>query len=1589
MSGSSLPATPVKPPGTRRRLARLVRGALVVSAVAAVVFAYVAQPVSQASAATRTLPHRPTLARGLVKLPPGAGHDGKIPTLAHAPQSATRPAPRRPLPDEKTGSYLVSPTVIAFLDHGLGLRFGDSRLLTGIRSGSTLKIATANPPRLSLGLPSGFRAPSFGPAKLTVDEASGTVTVFASAAEASLAVRIAHAATATLADGTGLTGSVTLRLPLFGRTVSLDGGIGYTSGSATVSLSGGLPAAAALAPGEVSLDGGTLVTLSTAGGLYVSGSGSLGPPGHQLTVTLSGRLADREDWSLSARPRGTAPATLLPGLSLAPSFTGTVTDSHSSVGFTVNGRTARAWAPVTGVSLTAGSIKFENTMQNERGVIAPGIAPHTPWLAVTGLFSVGSGQSGTVAANGTMAVNLASGGAIFTAAGSIPARLRTEQHEVTLDKASFGGLLKAAGAGLAGAISGTGRVTMWTDNGKAVMADARLAVTGAGALTASLPAGLSETAPGSPAHASPADTSRGGVKAADATAGTTSYTLSDGVYSFITNTLGISLGSSPTVTGTLSGQTLTLTAGAPGPLPLSLPAGVPALTFGSTTVSIDEAADTITLNSSATSSGGVTGTLQVTIANASSSAMTDGSDLTSALTIANLPFPGGSTVTLIGALGYADGQLTMSAAVTLGTALTVGAVTLQPGTTLTLVTGTGLSVSGTVQIGTGANALTLSISGVLTSLNDWTLTVSYTSGVWNPLPSLQVFPDFSGALTGTADTASFDLTTSQSPAVQWTPGTGATITLSTLELSDQAPQLGYQCPSTMSTGDLWFGAEGTFAYAPADITIGAWTCVDLSGQSFEISTQATGDLTGAFGSSLFSVTNATLTAGDDASGSFHVVGNATLVATGVSVQVAVAFINGDIVADGAADLGEFSSALSGEGTVYVSSGEIDDFNPSSELGLQGASSFDLPQGLALTLSYPVPSNVLGPLGAIGITSASLPNGATLQAVATLSTSGFSINLSLDLGAQAGGAKVIDEQGTQFYLDNIGVSFALGATSGVSVSVSGTGFLELPPLLQGGSGSQAGVTLTGSVSASGTSYAASFGLTLSNVQNAFGVAGLDATNMSVQIGVSDDIPTLGFSATGLTLPGNLETAIGMVDGSDISFAGEFSPGNPVLQIAINGANGQPALTPLEVASDLSDPLPSSVVNSLTVDTASVYIAPSGGMIGNVTYPLGVSVAFVASIDGVDANIEAAVDPSALSLSGSATLSSFYIGPVAVTSPALSLGLSPGNLGLTVSGNLSTDGFQASASISLAAGSTENAASISLSVTGGVPASLSQYNVTGFTASLSGSISDNGTDSAGGSNGLASFTASGNGTLYAAGGSLGPVIFTLSAAGSLGWYDDAGNADQVAQFFYDDADDSISQVTQILNGLGFSPSVILSALDAAGASSVGALNSVENFFNGLVNPSFFYISFQPPVSQFPYILPEVAEIRSTSSTAPGQGADTAMWTGDGNQVWSFVRSQIPGWWDIVSAGSGLCLTAGPYIGYELYQTTCDNSYAQLWWLGSQIAYWNGQGSITSAEQTLENGNTGWVMNVTDATPGSSVDQWSDTNDWNELFYFTSAG
>jgi hypothetical protein len=763
--------------------------------------------------------------------------------------------------------------------------------------------------------------------------------------------------------------------------------------------------------------------------------------------------------------------------------------------------------------------------------------------------------------------------------------------------------------------------------------------------------------------------------------------LSAGVYNFLTQTLGIPVGSQ-TVTGTLSGQTLTVTVGAPGPLPLTMPAGIPVPVFGATTITVDEAANVLTLDASATA--GVTAALQVTISSANTASMTDGTNLSSSLTLGNVPFVGGSTISLAGSLGYSGGILTASLTGALTSALAVasGAVVLQPGTSLTLATGTGLVLNGAAQIGSGANSFAVAVTGSLTDLSNWSVKVTGTSATWNPVASLQVNPDFSGTVTATSGSVGFDLTATANPVVSWIPGSGTTVSLNSIEVSNMTPATGADCPSSVAAGDVWLGAAGTFSYASANVNgLTAQACVDLSSQEFQVSTTAPVSLPGLFNGLPVQITQATLTAGD-VTGSFAVTGGATLQINqgtpGISgqptFQVGLSFSSGGVIAGvQIGDLSQVSSSLSGSGTLYLSSYAVPGFDPTTVPGLSG-SAFDLPKGIAVTLGYTVPQNV-----AQAIADSSLA-GQNQQVVATLGTGGFSINLSLNFGAGTSGVQLVNNGGFGLYLNDVGVSFAAG-TTGASVTLNGDAYLVLPALVPGGNGSDLEVSLDGSLSANEAGISGNVAISATGTwTGAFGISGLSVTNLGASLGIADGFPTLAFTASDIMLPSNVAAAIGMTSTSTISITADISPTTPALALSING-NGDPALLPLMVFS--SDP---NVYDSLQIYQASLYLAPTQVTIGSLTFPAGYSVTFDTTLFGVNVDLQGSVDPSALSVS-------FSLAITGGLPPSLG-GTGVGSISGSLSGSLNSSGFNASGSGSLqAGGSSLGQVSFSLSIPGG--------------------------------------------------------------------------------------------------------------------------------------------------------------------------------------------------------------------------------------------------------------------------------------------------
>src|SRR5581483_6780325 len=119
----------------------------------------------------------------------------------------------------------------------------------------------------------------------------------------------------------------------------------------------------------------------------------------------------------------------------------------------------------------------------------------------------------------------------------------------------------------------------------------------------------------------------------------------------------------------------------------------------------------------------------------------------------------------------------------------------------------------------------------------------------------------------------FDLVVGADPPgaglASWSPGNGATLTATRLELSNQAPATTDSCPS-IPDGHVWFDLRGTFGYAPSGLdALDGDGCLDLATGTFKVQTKAEGTL--LRGGSTFTLTGVALSAtGSAAAGTFRV-----------------------------------------------------------------------------------------------------------------------------------------------------------------------------------------------------------------------------------------------------------------------------------------------------------------------------------------------------------------------------------------------------------------------------------------------------------------------------------------------------------------------------------------------------------------------------------------------------------------------------------------------------------------------------------------------------------------------------------------------
>jgi hypothetical protein len=914
---------------------------------------------------------------------------------------------------------------------------------------------------------------------------------------------------------------------------------------------------------------------------------------------------------------------------------------------------------------------------------------------------------------------------------------------------------------------------------------------------------------------------------ADDTTPSDSYTLSAATQAFLAG-LNINLGSGP-VTGTLTGTTLTVQVGAPA-LPLTLPIGNDAISFDGASLTIDESTGTLTLSATATTADGASGALSVSIGHSDSTTLagsTDSTDLSATVTLNALPVLG-TTVDLTGTLAYTGGSVSASLTGKLDqdTVIAQNVLTIGADSTVTLSTTDGLSVDGTAIVGSGNAQFTVKVSGAFSDEKNWNLSVDDDTNApsFSPVNGLTITPAFSGSVQDKDGTVSFDVSADQ--PLSWNPSDNMTLAVSHVEVSNEAPPTTVACPAGVKDGQLWVDVQGDLSDSAAGIDVGGEACVDPSAQTFTL----TGTGTGTFGPTDlgFTLQNPKVTIdGDLKAGTVSVSATATLLVTAASgatpIDVTLSFdSDGAFTVGSTVDLSKvgLSSLGSGTGTLLVSSKEIKSFTAPT-LGVTTA--IDLPAGVTVLLQY-TPSQTVS--SAFQFLHLNAPQ--TFQATASLSQSGFKMTLQFAYGDGASGASLLPSNavGAQVYLNSVSVSLNV-SESGVSISIAGSAFLQLPSLY-GSTPSSVELSLNGSIGeTSDGATDVSVGFDLAAAYNgswtdAFGIQNLSIGELAGKIGVEFTpeqvipLPTLSFSVKDLTLPPDWANAIGEVGQPSISATLDLDLSQPILSFDIEPGTGQTvALEPLRIANDFAalagtSPLPDSVVSALQVDKAQLLFAPFGGTDAtNTTVTPGVTLAFDATIGGVYVHVDGDIGISPVPhLTADATADGFHIGPVQFQNTMLHIDLEANPLDPKIDFKFhggftdSFTGIQFTSDVDLGASINQVGASVALSIFAGQP----QYIKGG--AQLTGAVYVNGSG--------VGFSASGYAGLVAGNQSLGQVYFTYSSADGAFWYQLQQLGNQIAQAFENAYGWTASQVTTALNDLHYGGAQIASALSSVFSS-----------------------------------------------------------------------------------------------------------------------------------------------------------------------------
>ncbi len=1076
------------------------------------------------------------------------------------------------------------------------------------------------------------------------------------------------------------------------------GSAGTIAGSVTMSVPGPVTPVPGLTLQNIAvkLAGGS----GTGPALTVSATAVLGEPtsvtassGSSLSVTLTGSYASGT-WTLALASIAVhfAPFSSLSmylDLSGTASITtgGSVTYDFEAGGVPSPGTSGAgspglvAWTPAPGLSLVLDCVAFAYGVAPTCGSTAAAQQPTPahPTLVVDGSLSVGGAAGIDAGVVGTF--DLRTGAAAFALApGSAPSVTPVSGLTLTLVSLAvtggIGGPLSVNGSAQA-SIAALGTtpitVTLTYDSGALLVAASGIDLSGIGLPLTGFFAYSTAAVPGY-------DTGDPAFGTIDLAAGFNAaavYTPPAGVASAL-GAAGVRLPAGGTVTFVGSWT--------PGSTPsfsatLTPPAGLPFLQLpgGSSITSASLGFTSGTLGLSVTGAIAIPASAPATVSMTAS--ISTGGAFDATVTVTNLTLFG-QQIGLSGTLSRtASGTVTADITTCeAGTQATPGACTPGPlpgpftpfptvpvtFTDVSVSLGTsGLTVAGTMAVD-GLGSLTL--SGSLTSMSDWTLKVAAAQAqAWSPAPQVSFDAALNGTLTDTSGVVRFQLaaTGAGGGTLFSLSAGGATVSVDSVALGNGTPPAG--C-SVATAGDLWLDIDGSLVLALGSSSGSATAsgCFDLTAGSFALSASVTSlQLSLAGGHIAISAPVVTL---GEAGGKLTVAVTASLTVQmpsggTFSQNVTLDIANGTFVAGTEANLSAWLGSAGDTAYIYYASAPQNGF----ATGDPTLGPIDLAQGLTFAVAISLPTSATAALQTVGL---DVPSGSSLAAVGTANFAADVYTLRISFALGKNGATLFSAGSVALVLDTGYLQVQLSPSS-VSFGVGMTATLDLPSAMAGDPSSA--VALDGQLTVGENAGTPSVTISLSvgdcaggtgpGWTNAFGIPGLTVQCAALQVGVTDIFPyvTGGFEGTITSLPGVIANVVGYQDGAPITFAFNLDPF--LLDISIGTkSSGTPALEPLAAFGQGS---------LIQVDFAQLYIAPQGATVGQTVYPAGLGLGFQAVIAGVSVDVLADVglSPPSINFTGAVSqisLGSLSIGPVILT---LAASVSPPSFELKFDGTLS--------------------------------------------------------------------------------------------------------------------------------------------------------------------------------------------------------------------------------------------------------------------------------------------------------------------------------